>query len=441
MKLLNYVRKLSLGVLLPLAIIASLLAVVPSVSADANLTETISGDLTSSGSYLSTTPLVVSGAYTVTTGVKEVRMFIFDRTTSLYLAPDGTWTTLAKYLTIPVSPVGATTANYTSAPLTLASGSYRIGVKGVDMNGVVSTPTNTFITVTSPAAGAPAYLSIMFGRSAYQQTASCKPLVGSRTLTDAVAYAAAQGKTSTGGVVTDKTPETGKFCEGSVITYPSWADLAMLRDNYGFTVVSQSKTYNNWINAKTAAQVQAESCGTLPIFQAHGHTRAWGMFNSPNNLFDPSGTGVTQPIINSCFAFGRAYAGVPSTKAQALVSPYRIKTLSVTSGMCNNPALPCYTLTVKNNRRYMTPSQLSSMLNPSSDQYSVVQFYRFVEGKSTATGATTWDCTSPDANDHWVTTPEVYCFNDYQAAIGMIGGGVTVTDPATVASAWGRLPR
>jgi hypothetical protein len=244
-----------------------------------------------------------------------------------------------------------------------------------------------------------------------------------------------------GGVVVDKTPETDKFCDGSVITYPSWSDLAMLRDTYGFTAVSQSKTYDNWINAKTSAQVQEESCDTLAAFTAHGHSRAWGMFNAPNNLFDPSGTGLTQPVVDSCFAFGRAYATMPTTKSQALVSPYRIKTLSVTSGMCNNPALSCYTLTVKNNRRYMMPVQLSAMLNPAADQYSVVQFYRFVEGKGPVTGATTWDCTSADPSDHWVTTPEVYCFSDYQAAIGMIGSGVTVTDPATVATAWGRIPR
>src|SRR5207244_5768837 len=49
-----------------------------------------------------------------------------------------------------------------------------------------------------------------------------------------------------------------------------------------------------------------------------------------------------------------------------------------------------------------------------------------------------WDCTSPNAQEHWTNDTERYCWNDYLAVVSALPANVTVTDPASVGAAWGR---
>jgi hypothetical protein len=74
--------------------------------------------------------------------------------------------------------------------------------------------------------------------------------------------------------------------------------------------------------------------------------------------------------------------------------------------------------------------------------WNVAQFYQFVEGARQVTGDpyNAWDCTSPDWRQHWTARAELYCFVDFLGAVDQIEGQVVVTDPATVAEAWGRVP-
>jgi hypothetical protein len=63
--------------------------------------------------------------------------------------------------------------------------------------------------------------------------------------------------------------------------------------------------------------------------------------------------------------------------------------------------------------------------------------YRFVTGSHTSS-TFDWDCTNADPNLHWVSNAELYCYDDFLWALQQIPDDVVVTDPATVAQAWGR---
>lgn len=333
----------------------------------------------------------------------------------------------------PLCSIAVAAATAVSAGMLLVAGSagaYVGAAPTATVTEPVATPTPTPSTSTGPR-----FASITFGRSTWLGADSCVPYPGSPTLENAVAWLASQGLPASTGVVVDYTRETTRRCHGDII-YPSWADLHRMRTSYGTTVVSQSKTYLQWDSATTAEQFRVESCDTLATFRAHGHTRAWGMFNYPSNVRST----VAEDVVSRCFAFGRRYDSRITKKSEALVAPYLVKARSVTSGMCNNPALACYTIPVKNNRRYMLPSAVIPVLNPASDQYGVVQFYRFVTGARLTGSTTRWDCTSPDVRDHWVNRPEVYCYNDFQTIVRGRGAGVTFTDAVAVAQAWGRVP-
>jgi hypothetical protein len=282
---------------------------------------------------------------------------------------------------------------------------------------------------SAKAASAPAYATVMFGRTGWAQATGCGEMAGTVDLGVAVGWLSSQGIPAAGGLTTGRTKETTEFCESNYILYPSWAQLEQLQSSYGFQVISQSADYTGWKSANTDAEINAESCATIPTFKAHGFTKSWGMFAFPDN----SRTDQQIADVNQCFAFDRVYS--PSQNSQAKMSnpPYRAGTVSVTSGNCNDKAAACATK-IKGGKTYMLPARLSAILSPKSGQYNLVQFYRFVSG-SGRVGSVSWDCTSPNPNEHWVNYYELYCYNDFQAAVMGHGAGVTFTDPATVATA------
>lgn len=284
----------------------------------------------------------------------------------------------------------------------------------------------------APAAAAGGgYLTVMFGRSQWQAVSSCTPLETPVTLADAVDYAARRGIRTTGGVVISYVRDTARRCTGKQV-YPTWADLAALKAQYGFEAVSQSRTYYTWNRLTTAQEFYDESCGTLPVLRSHGFDRGWGLFNYPNNK-QPE---LAVPAVTGCFAFGRSYGHKLNTPGPALRSPYLLRTLSVSGGRCANPALPCSAGT---GPAYLPPETYADLLAPNPGTYALVQFYRFVAG-SGSVGRLAWDCTSRSSADHWTSEGEVYCWNDYQRAISMVSPLANPVDPATVAEAWGRRP-
>jgi hypothetical protein len=69
----------------------------------------------------------------------------------------------------------------------------------------------------------------------------------------------------------------------------------------------------------------------------------------------------------------------------------------------------------------------------------VLSTYKLLTGAKLS-GNRRWDCTSGDARKHWTSEVESYCLKDLLAAVDAIKPGSVVTDPASVAEAWGRVP-
>src|SRR5439155_11791583 len=138
-------------------------------------------------------------------------------------------------------------------------------------------------------------------------------------------------------------------------------------------------------------------------------------------------------VVSTCFDGGRQYGSKPNVSPG--VAPWFAKVLSVDGGACNDPTLACYTLA--RSSHYGLPPTLVSAQQAAPGTWQGIQSYTLVTGTGSI-GSTAWDCTSPDPAKHWSTKGEVYCWTDYQTVIGAIPASVTVTDPASVAAAWGR---
>ena len=124
-------------------------------------------------------------------------------------------------------------------------------------------------------------------------------------------------------------------------------------------------------------------------------------------------------------------------------SPHWARVVSVNAGKCNDSTLSCYTdPNVKNDRRYMLPSQLDNGVSAAPGSWGAIQFYRFVTGsygsQSSPVGQPAWDCTAADPRDHWSHQPEAYCWNDFRTFLQNLPSGVTNGSPADVARTYGR---
>lgn len=298
-------------------------------------------------------------------------------------------------------------------------------------------------TAPSPgqALGAPTpggrWVTFLFGRTQWVATdTKCRPLPGAVPLDRVAAELAARGKSATAAVVIDRTNETTRQCYGGYTLHASWTDLATLRDVNGWAAISDGITHGD-MTKMTPAQQQQESCGSLVPLQGHGHDRAWGLFAYGNNKATNQ---IQADVVSKCFAYGRRYVNDSVNVGARMAAPWFQKTNSVLGGKCNDPSLPCFSMSVPNDRRYWVPSRLAALVAPGDDRWSVLQFYRLVEGTQTSDPHFRWDCSSGDPARHWTNNGELYCFSDFLAAVDAVPPGVTVTDPATVAQAWGRVP-
>jgi plastocyanin len=288
--------------------------------------------------------------------------------------------------------------------------------------------------------GAP-YLTLLMGRTQWSAAPGCSPLPGAVPLDRIAADLSAMGLSATGAVVVGFTQEEGQYCSGGTL-YPNWEQLAMLRDTHGWRFVSQGLTYRVF-DTLTAEEQREESCGSLPSFEARGHEGAWGLFGYPGgNDFPPS---AQTDIVSTCFAYGRTYSwGINDRSSMA--PPWLQKTHSVDGGACNNPALACSDPlavgSMLNGRafHYRPPVDLVEAMAAEPDEWSVVQMYRLVTGAYEGANRYSWDCTDPDWRNHWTARAELYCYDDFLWAVGSLLGDVVVTDPASVAEAWGRHP-
>ena len=290
---------------------------------------------------------------------------------------------------------------------------------------------------TAGAAG-PGYLTLQFGRSQWHTASSqtCAPLAGSVSLEQVAAQLKQRGRAGTGSAVVNYTRESTRGCRTAFpVQYSSWADMARLRDTYGWSFISNGQTHRD-MTQMTLEQQQTESCGSKTAFVNHGHLRTEGLFAYGN---DKSTLEIQANVVSKCFAYGRKY-GPGRNLRSALTAPWMQSTYTMAGGKCNNRALPCYTMATKTGTRYDSPDKLAALMAPAADEWTVVQGYRFVTGKQEAPEYFTWDCTSPDWRNHWTTAIEMYCLSDYLSAVDRIPAGVVVADPYTVGKAWGRIP-
>jgi hypothetical protein len=286
--------------------------------------------------------------------------------------------------------------------------------------------------IHSQAAG-PAYVSLLFGRSQWAPGDNCVALDPSQapTLVGMAQVLERYGAIGTGTVVTSWVQPSAHSCSKGDL-YASWADLATLRDSYGWRFVSDGVHHTD-ITKHDASWQYADSCGSLNDLSAHGHTSAWGLFAYPDNRYS---TAVQTYPVSSCFAYGRTYATALNVRAN-MGPPWFQATLTLRGGSCNDSTQACYSVIKV---RYKDPSAAEALVaSAGPDEWAAVQGYKFVSGTRTL-GLTNWDCSSADWHEHWTNVPELYCLNDYEAILASIPLGTVITDPATVAAAWGRSP-
>jgi hypothetical protein len=307
--------------------------------------------------------------------------------------------------------------------------------------------TRTPATIQSP----PGYLSLLVGRALYSKaTSTCQTPPGMLTLDQVVPALYAgnipgepvtrPGITLSANVIPDRTLATTTKCFSQNL-YPSWSDLSNLASNDGLAVMSASQSYVNMTTLTTQQQIQ-QACGSLSSFISNGFHRAWGLFAYPDNHYN---TTVQSTVVDNCFAFGRTYVRPSATSVtnqeSTIAPPWLQKTVNVGGGRCHITKLACSKYHASSLRRYASPVTLAGLMNVAPGSWTAMQTYTFVTGVNTS-GSILWDCSEPESHwqAHWTSLFEVYCWNDYLYALSKIPSSVVITDPATVAEAWGRIP-
>ena len=382
-----------------------------------------------------------SGTATSSATITAVTWSLADQTNSTYLQANGvSWGRTFVWLHAGFTQPVAGQATWT-ASAQLGSGQYRAEVQSEDASGSRSAIASVgFDSGPAPTAAAPGYLTIMFGRSNWVASNGCVPVPGAPTLVQVAQAMASMGFTGTGAVVTNTIGSTNS-CSGFSAhnQNATWGDLSALQA-LGWGFVSASETYVPYMTSLAYAQQVTDSCGSLTNsstgLYAHGFDDAWGMFAYPDDQFTKA---IQANPVSRCFAFGRTYQGGRNIRS-GMAAPWLQRTTSISGGRCNDPTLPCYTLAVTGcstcTPRYTAPAALATLVNTAGDEWTSIQFYRFLVGSGTD-GTLSWDCTSPNWQDHYTSQGETYCYNDFLSMLASIPRNVITVDPAYVATKWG----
>jgi hypothetical protein len=387
--------------------------------------------------YLPDSEVVFSGTASDDVGVAQVRVAIQNSVTKLWWHANGTWGSIqwqSSQLTRPGRITTAWSWHWPGGP----EGAFVLHAQARDANGATDSTHATRKVVVSPAAET-RYLTLAFGRTQWVTARQCSPMADTVTLgqvaQDMTAIGVESGRsiTGTGNVVVHRASETDTPACMTYGLMATWDQIADLRDTDGWTFVSAGLGYRNMTQLSEQEQFN-ESCGSLTELEAHGHPRAWGLFAYPNNRKSET---IQSSVVSTCFAYGRAY-DYRFNGIGLMTAPWFQRTFSVNGGACNTVGEPCYSLAGTGaTYHYRTRESLASLMQPGPGEWSVVQMYRFVTGAQSSS-TFSWDCTDADPNMHWVSNSELYCYDDYLWALHQIPGNVVVTDPATVAEAWGR---
>lgn len=288
----------------------------------------------------------------------------------------------------------------------------------------------------------PGYLTIQFGRTQWTTGKSCVALPKTVDLGEMAQAMDERNLVGTGGVVLDRTPETGIGCFHGYGLQTAWDWMRRAQDRHGWSFVSQSRSYPYMPGLPYDDQV-AESCGSLPDFASHGIEDADALFMYPANKWTAD---LQVDPVSSCFAYGRRFlSNTPNVRAD-MGPPWFSFTTSVNGGFCNDPSLPCHTHTGTAGQPlngYSNPTAIARLVNVAPDTWYSVQFYRFVKG-SYQNDTFGWNCEAADWRAHWTSNDELYCWNDVRkilnAAAAAAANGVVSAGPHEVALAWGREP-
>ncbi|GAA1295770.1 hypothetical protein Psi02_11640 [Planotetraspora silvatica] len=375
------------------------------------------------------------GTATDDVAVANVFAGVQDRDTGKWWQANGTWGGVKWF---PATVTGETWSYDWHAP---AAGHYVLAARIVDTAGKEVTRWQSFDH--DPGTNG-RYVTLLMSRSQWAATDGlCRPLRGAVPLDEAARQFKARGFAATGTVVVDRTLDQGRQCLSELVDYANWADLAGLRDTYGWTFVSHSMSYRD-MTLLTPADQRAESCGSLTPLAAHGHTRAWGLFIYPN---DKQTAQIQQDVVSTCFAFGRKYGtglNTPPGTPGGLAAPYFQSTWSIPGGKCADQTLPCSRWVPSpngvNDYAYASPDRLADFLKGYPGSWRSLQAYRFVRGTHIVNPGQgeSWDCNGSDWRTHWTGSAEAYCLTDFLTALSAARGQATVADPATVAESWGR---
>jgi probable HAF family extracellular repeat protein len=280
---------------------------------------------------------------------------------------------------------------------------------------------------------APPFLTLLFSRTAMHGATNCT-LNDSNVVPAGVVAStlAAKGLLPSGTIQTETTEPTTEWCGHYDRTlFPSWSDIASLRDGYGWSFVAHGRHRSDHLPDMTPAEQWDEVCGSQVDLIQHGNDRADGLFAYPNNAFTPV---LQADFAGRCYAFGRRYGNGLTTRSAATTAPYWQSTAQVIGGRCSDTALSCSRLAI--GIKYTPPGVfISQLATLTSDQWYTVQSYLLVTGAR----AGEWNCNGP-VTSHWSNDAERYCWVDYLQILNSIPSRVIVTDPRTVADTWARTP-
>ncbi len=287
--------------------------------------------------------------------------------------------------------------------------------------------------------GAGPYLTLLFSRSAVTASSNCVANdTGVARLDTVVAPALSSlGLQPTGSIETGVTKQDSLWCGHYKETqFTSWSVAQQLASQYGWSFISHTATYpyneSKW-SALSPEGIYDETCGSAQQITAHGLPGANGSMAWPNGYVYDAATSYVQ----ACFDFSRTFGDGVADQATATVPPYDQPARGLQGGACNDASAACYSYTFPHAPlRYRSPTSISQLIaSAQSTQWITLQTYLLVTGSR----AGLWDCTSPDWRQHWTYDTERYCWNDYVSIVSSIPAGVTVTDPASVGAAWGRV--
>lgn len=392
--------------------------------------------------FLSPGSVVVTGTASAPSGVLSVGVYARESVSGQWLETNDTLGTASHTFTAALGGSDQTATTWSVSFPSVPAGDYQLSATVKGGSGSTAASSVEFGEGPPPTSTSPGYLTLLFGRTQWVATSpQCTALAGQPTLLN-IAQALqslSPPRTGAGDVINARTGATSEDCVNYQL-YPSWSDLATLQNQYGWTMVSGSEDYQYMTSLTTAEQVAA-SCGSLTGpggFYAHGDTQAWGMFAYPDNKRT---TTIQSDVVSQCFAFGRTYEAGRNVQAD-MKPPWFQRTNSILGGECNEPSGCPGSKVVKNQAgqpvHYESPVTLDNLMDVAGGEWVVVQMYKLVEGEN-LTGSPTWDCDGP-WQEHWTSMTELYCDDDYMAAVDQIPVGVQTVDPATVAEAWDDNP-